>query len=160
LDEFVEHFSHAALLDTRSPQKGMAGERCVGGRASAADFSAVRQAAWKKTQPPTHRKAALLGARRRRGTAAESQAFEAVFGGGFSQKHTNRSSNHLCIIKTFVQISISSPSSSSNPKNSINASFASLRSFDNIAKMRFKRCHIRGLCGCDFVALKASVSVF
>jgi hypothetical protein len=42
LDEFVEHFSHAALLDTRSPQKGMAGERCVSGRASAADFSAVR----------------------------------------------------------------------------------------------------------------------
>jgi hypothetical protein len=26
LDEFVEHFSHAALLDTRLPAKGTAGE--------------------------------------------------------------------------------------------------------------------------------------
>jgi hypothetical protein len=45
-------------------------------------------------------------------------------------------------------------------RNFHSASLVSFRSFANFAKMRRKRRHIRGLCGCDFVALNKRVSEF
>jgi len=109
---------------------------------------------------PRHAKqAAVLGARERRGIAGAHQTVETCAGGGLLCKYSKHFSSQFRNTKTFAKIPTSSPASLSNPRNSQRTSFASLRFFTNIAKMRFNRSHAWEFCGCNFSQLNARLSV-